>query len=129
MQNNHMYVFECEYGSRVKERQFLKDILNTFDKDYATMVGLIVNNNPYCLEFSIAINLQDDPVKFESWLKENYPEKSKRHNIFLGDIFQYNVQTLLDDSVVDDALVSEGDGWLFFWPEQELLEELNPQYM
>ena len=126
--NNYMYVFQCEYGSRVKERQFLKDILNTFDKDYATMVGLIVNNNPYCLEFSIAINLQDDPIKFESWLKENYPEKSKHHNIFLGDISQYNVQTLIDDSMVDAALVSEGKGWLFFWPEQQLLEELNPQY-
>ena len=123
-----MYVFECEYGSRVKERKFLKDILNTFDKDYATMVGLIVNNNPYCLEFSIAVNLQDDPVKFETWLKENYPEKSKHHNIFLGDISQYNIQTLIDDSMVDYALVSEGEGWLFFWPEQGLLEELNPQY-
>jgi hypothetical protein len=127
MQNNYMYVFECEYGSRVKERQFLKDILNTFDQDYATLVGMIVNNNPYCLEFSIVVNLQDDPVKFESWLKENYPNKSKNHNILLADLSQYNFITLINDSMVD-ALIVENKNNQFLFPEKERINEFHPQY-
>tara|TARA_R110000850_G_scaffold177417_1_gene303256 strand:- start:147 stop:941 length:795 start_codon:yes stop_codon:yes gene_type:complete len=122
-----MYVFECEYGSRVKERAFIKDILRNFDKNYATLVGAIVNNNPYCLEFSIVVNLQDDPVAFENWLKGKYPDKFKRHNIFISDITRYNVQTFIDEDMVDMILVPEGRGFLFLWPEQELLEEQNPQ--
>lgn len=128
MPNNYMYIFKCKYGNRVKERQFIKDILKNFDKDYATMVGAIVNNNPYCLEFSVAVNLQDDPVVFDDWLKKNYPEKFKYHNIFLSDITKYNVQSFTNETMVDMALVSEGNGFLFFWPEQELLESRNPQY-
>ena len=128
MPNNYMYVFKCNYGSRVKERQFIKDILNEFDKNYATMVGAIVNNNPYCLEFSVAVNLQGDPIKFDAWLKDKYPEKYRRHNIFLSDIYKYNVMTFIDEFMVDLVLIPEGQGVLFHWPEQELLETMNPQY-
>lgn len=128
MAHDYMYLFECDYGSRVKERQFVKDILGTFDKDYATMVGAVVNNNPYCLEFSIAVNLQDDPIKFERWLRDHYPEKLKRHNIFLENVLTFNVQTFTDDFMVDTAFVSEGQGFLFFWPEREFLESQHPQY-
>jgi hypothetical protein len=128
MSHDYLYLFECDYGSRVKERQFVKDILNTFDKDYATMVGAVVNNNPYCLEFSIVVNLQDDPVQFERWLRDNYPEKLKRHNVFLENVLTFNVQTFADDFMVDAAFVSEGQGWLFLWPERDLLESKNPQY-
>lgn len=127
MTNNYMYVFECNYGSRVKEREFVKGILNTFDKNYATMVGAVVNNNPYCLEFSIVVNLQDDPVKFEAWLREKFPEKLKRHNIFLNDILSFNVQTFIEETMVDIAF-DRGSSYLFLWPEQELLEAEYPQY-
>jgi hypothetical protein len=128
MPHDYLYLFECDYGSRVKERQFVKDILNTFDKDYATMVGAVVNNNPYCLEFSVAVNLQDDPVRFERWLREKYPEKLKRHNVFLENALTFNVQTFIDDSMVDAAFVREGRGFLFLWPEREYFESQNPQY-
>lgn len=128
MTNNYLYIFECDYGNRVKERQFLKDILNEFDKDYATMVGVFVNNNPYCLEFIIAINLQKDPVLFENWLKTNYPNKSRLFNIFLKDLSKYNGRTFLDDKMVDSALISEGNGHPFIWPERTKFESENPQY-
>jgi hypothetical protein len=128
MRHDYLYLFECDYGSRVKERQFVKDILNTFDKDYATMVGAVVNNNPYCLEFSIAVNLQDDPARFERWLRDNYPEKIKRHNVFFENTMSFNIQTFIDDFMVDAAFVSEGQGFLFFWPERNFLESQNPQY-
>ena len=128
MTHNYLYLFECDYGSRVGERQFVKDILNKFDKDYATMVGAVVNNNPYSLEFSIAVNLQKDPVVFERWLQEKYPEKLKRHNVFLENILFFNVQTFTNDIQVDLSFVSEGGGFLFHYPEREFLEEKYPQY-
>lgn len=128
MTHDYMYVFECDYGSRVKERPFIKDILREFDKDYATMVGVIVNNNPYCLLFNVAVNLQGDPVKFESWLREKYPDKVKRHNIFLKDTFGYNIQTFVDDMMVDLALTAEGDSHPFIFPEKETFEKEIPQY-
>ncbi|RRS08605.1 toll/interleukin-1 receptor domain-containing protein [Pseudoalteromonas sp. J010] len=129
MVHDYMYVFECDYGDRVKERAFIKDILRNFDKNYATMVGIVVNNNPYCLSFHVAVNLQDNPVKFESWLRSNYPDKIKRHNIFLSDTLSYNIVTFIDEATVDLFLTKEGGGAPFLWPEQEYFEEKNPQYV
>lgn len=128
MEQNYLYMFECDYASRTREKKFLKDILNNFDKDYATMVGVVVNNNPYCLAFHIAVNLQKDPIVFELWLKDNYPGKLKRYNIFTKDIPQYNVQTFIDADMVDFAITPEGGGYLFLWPERELFEKQHPQY-
>ncbi|WP_082988898.1 toll/interleukin-1 receptor domain-containing protein [Janthinobacterium psychrotolerans] len=127
MENNYMYLFECEYGSRIKEREFVKGVLNNFDKDYATMVGAVVNNNPYCLEFSIIVNLQGNPVIFEKWLRENYPEKMRRHNVFLENTFSFNMLTFIDEAMVDSAFCDES-GFLFHWPEREYLESKHPQY-
>lgn len=127
MVKDYMYMFECDYGSRVKERDFIKDILNTFEPDYATSVGAVVNNNPYCLEFSIVVNLQGDPIRFEEWLRNKYPEKIKRHNVFLNDVLFFNVITFIEETMVDMALVSE-PSFVFLWPERELFETLNPQY-
>lgn len=129
MIHNYMYVFECDYGARVKERDFIKDILRNFDKDYATMVGVVVNNNPYCLSFHVAVNLQDDPIKFEAWLRGSYPDKIKRYNIFLSDTFSYNVMTFIDEDMVDLALTKEGGNAPFLWPEKDYIEENNPQYV
>ncbi|UII13513.1 toll/interleukin-1 receptor domain-containing protein [Pseudomonas brassicacearum] len=127
MVKDYMYMFECDYGSRVKERGFIKDILSTFEPDYATSVGAVVNNNPYCLEFSIVVNLQGDPIRFEEWLRNKYPEKLKRHNVFLNDMLFFNVITFIEETMVDMALVSE-PSFVFLWPERELFETLNPQY-
>ncbi len=128
MAHDYMYVFECDYGSRVKERSFIKDILRKFDKDYATMIGVAVNNNPYCLSFNVVVNLQGDPVGFESWLRKNYPDKVKRHNIFLKNTFGYNIQTFIDEMMVDYVLTPEGGNHIFIFPEKELFEKENPQY-
>lgn len=127
MANNYFYVFECYYGARMKEREFLKGVLTCFGKDYATMVGVVVNNNPYCLEFSIVVNLQGDPVKFESWVRDQYPEKMRRHNVFLNDILFFNVVTFLDAEMVDLSFSREA-GPLFLLPERALFEEVYPQY-
>lgn len=127
MINNYMYMFECDYGSRVKEKDFLKDILRTFEPNYATSVGAVINNNPYCLEFSILVNIQADPVGFESWLRAKYPEKLQRHNVFLNDVIFYNVITFLEEGMIDLVFTSEPNS-MFIWPERELFETMNPQY-
>ncbi|HGN9371485.1 TPA: toll/interleukin-1 receptor domain-containing protein [Citrobacter pasteurii] len=129
MENDYLYLFECDYGKRVRERQFIKDTLNNFDKDYATMVGVMVNNNPYCLSFHIAVNLQKDPVYFEKWLRSNYPEKMKRHNIFTKDLYLYNVLTFIDTEMVDIVLTEKGNSHPFIWPEREYFERAYPQYI
>lgn len=132
MTHNYMYVFECDYGSRIKERPFVKDILRDFDKDYATMVGAIVNNNPYCFSFNIVVNLQGNPVRFESWLREKYPDKAKRYNIFLKDAFRFNLQTFVNETDVDSALTEEASNnplfHLFLFPEKLTFEKNNPQF-
>ncbi|VVE53787.1 hypothetical protein PCO31111_04914 [Pandoraea communis] len=88
----------------------------------------MVNNNPYSLEFYITVNLQDDPKKFEKWVRDNYPEKLKRHNIFLNALLSFNLMTFIDETMVDLVLVEEGGGPLFLWIEKYLLESNNPQY-
>lgn len=125
MEQNYLYMFECDYASRTREKKFLKDILNNFDKDYATMVGVVVNNNPYCLAFHIAVNLQKDPIVFELWLKDNYPGKLKRYNIFTKDIPQYNVQTFIDADMVDFAITLEGGGYFFGLSESYLKNNIH----
>ncbi|MEO3740463.1 TIR domain-containing protein [Kosakonia oryzendophytica] len=129
MSHDFLYMFECDYGSRTQEKKFIKDILNHFDKDYATMVGLVVNNNPYCLSFHVAVNLQKDPVYFEQWLRDNYPEKIKRHNMFVKDILPYNVVTLLNAEMVDLFITANGGGHPFLWSERDVLEKEYPQYI
>lgn len=128
MINDYLYVFECDYGHRIKEKQFIKDILNSFDKDYATMVGVMVNNNPYCLSFNVAVNLQKDPIPFENWLKNKYPEKMRRHNVFTKDLMHYNIVTFLDEDMVDLFISEQGNSHPFLWPERELLEKNHSQY-
>ncbi|WP_024559727.1 toll/interleukin-1 receptor domain-containing protein [Franconibacter pulveris 601] len=128
MATDFLYMFECDYGARTREKQFIKDILNHFDKDYATMVGLVVNNNPYCFSFYVVVNLQKDPVYFEEWLRNNYPSKIKRHNMFTKDIYTYNVTTLIDADMVDVLVTEEGNGFPFIYPEREYFEEKHPQY-
>lgn len=127
MDLDYWYLFECDYGYRVKEANFIKDVLREFDKDYATLVGVVVNNSPYCLEFSIAVNIQGDPVRFDDWLAIRYPEKLRRHNVFFGSMLTYNLQTFIDEHMVDLVLTAEGNH-TFLWPEQELLERQKPQY-
>lgn len=128
MTKDFWYVFECDYGSRTKEKPFIKAILNAFNKDNATHVGIAINNNPYCLEFYVTVNIQGDPIDFETWLKSNFPEKSRRVNIFLRNFFTGNVITFVDDAMVDLMITEDSMDKVFILPERELFETAKPQY-
>lgn len=126
--NYHLYVFECDYATRTREAAFLKGILDTFDKDTATMVALIVNNNIYRLEFHIGVAIEGDPSLFEAWLRSEHPQKMRRHNLFLHELTRHgNVVTLLDSGMVDMCLTSEGS-FPFIFPERATFEQAHPQY-
>lgn len=121
MEDFFYYCFECDYSSRTKEKQFIKDCLKTFDSTEITSIGVLTNNNPYSLEFKIFLYLETEKnkVKFENWLKTNYPQKYRRYNIFTKDLFYYNIHTFVDEQQVDFALSKESN-YLFHFPEREL---------
>lgn len=126
--NHHFYVFECDYGTRTRDAEFLKSILDEFDKDTATMVAIIVNNNIYQLEFHVGVTIEGDPARFETWIRTRHPQRMRRHNVFLQDLTrQGNTMTLLDARMVDMVLTS-GSGFPFIFPERATFEEANPQY-
>lgn len=126
--NHHLYVFECDYGTRTREAAFLKSVLDVFDKDTATMVAIIVNNNIYKLEFHIGVTIEGDPSRFEAWLRAEHPQKMRRHNLFLNELVrQGNSVTLLNAGMVDTFLTS-GPGFPFLLPERSAFEEANPQF-
>ncbi len=126
--NHHLYVFECSYANRTNEAAFLKEILDVFDKDTATMVSLIVNNNIYKLEFHIGINIEGDPTRFENWLRANYPEKMRRHNLFLHELTRHgNIVTLINSEMVD-MFLTEDAAFPFIFPDRKKLEESSPQF-
>jgi hypothetical protein len=129
MEDFFYYCFECDYSSRTKEKQFIKDCLKTFDSTEITNIGVSTNNNPYSLEFKIFLHLETEKnkVKFENWLKTNYPQKYRRYNIFTKDLFQYNVHTFVDEQQVDFALTKESN-YLFLFPEREFFEMNHPQF-
>jgi hypothetical protein len=126
--NHHFYVFECDYAMRTKEVAFTKGILDSFDKDTATMVALIVNNNIYKLEFHIGVAIEGDPTRFEAWLRSEHPHKMRRHNLFLHELTRHgNVVTLIDSEMVDTFLTSKAN-FPFLFPERAAFEEEHPQF-
>lgn len=129
MENLFYYCFECDYSSRTKEKKFIKDCLKEFKPTEITSIGISVNNNPYCLEFNIFIYIEtnESKAKFEKWLMNSYPEKSRRYNIFTKDLVCTNIHTFIDESQVDFALTNESN-YLFFFPERIFLEMNHPQY-
>lgn len=56
MERDQTYVIPLDYGDRKKEREFVRAILNRYDRD--TLVGavLFVNNNPYSLQSFLCLN-------------------------------------------------------------------------
>jgi len=117
------YMFSLNYGDRMNERKFIKDILNRFDNEELVGAGIYVNNNPYNFEMLLYLNFEKSANQFEEWLSENYRNKKRIYNYFLGDIFSsistrgYNIATFADESTVDLIITSEPNG-IFLFPDQ-----------
>ena len=116
--NTKKYILSLNYGERLDEKDFIKDILENFDADTLVGCGIFINNNPYNLELLFFASLAKDISRFEDFLKNKYPDKKRIFNYFLDDMFislrsrGYNVATFTDDFTVD--LVIEEDANDFF---------------
>lgn len=127
--NTKVYIFSLDYGNRLKEKKFIKDILKNFDRNSLTGCGIFVNNNPYGLELLLFLAFEKGMEEFEEFLQTNYNDKKKIFNYFLNDIlnsFQqggYNTATFIDETDVDSIIV-EGVNELFLIPCSEELNKL-----
>lgn len=123
------YIFSLDYGNRVEEKEFIKDVLNNFDTDTLVGCGIFVNNNPYSLEFLFFASLEKDADKFDEFIKNKYNQKKRIFNYFLTDIYSafaekgYNVYTFIDADTVDIAITEEPNE-LFQWPSKKMFDNL-----
>ena len=123
------YIFDLEYKNRIQEKDFIKDILNSFDKETLTGCGIFVNNNPYCLELLLFASFSEGADKFENFLKEKYKDKKRVFNYFLDDIFAsfssraYNILTFSDDRSVDSAITEDANR-IFLFPSKDKLDKI-----
>ncbi len=123
-----IYIFNLDYGNRIKEKGFIKAVLKKFDTNTLVGCGIFVNNNPYCLEFLFFASLTKDTDKFEKFLERHFNEKHRVFNYFLDDIIEsfcergYNVNTFISADEVDFAITEEANG-LFLFPCKEILQK------
>lgn len=127
--NTKMYIFSLEYGNRLNEKNFIKDVLKNFDTDTLVGCGIFVNNNPYNLELLFFASLVKDVDRFEEFLKNKYSNKRRIFNYFLDDIFTsfsssgYNEATFIDDFSVDLAITEDANA-IFLFPCKEKLNNI-----
>jgi hypothetical protein len=113
--NTKVYIFSLEYGDRLNEKNFIKEILRNFDPDTLVGCGIFVNNNPYNLELLFFASLAKDIDRFEDFLKNRYANKRRVFNYFLDDIVAsfssrgYNINTFIDDFCVDLAITEDAN--------------------
>ncbi len=80
------FIIHLDYGNRAEERNFVADVLDTFDKDTLCGTNLFINNDPYGLELLLFLNFEKDGDKFKAWLKNNYHSKKREYRFLFEDI-------------------------------------------
>lgn len=123
------YIFELDYGNRIMEKEFIKDILNNFNRDSLVGCGIFVNNNPYSFEFLLFLSFEKDADKFDVFVRNRYKDKKRIFNYFIEDMVMsfatrgYNVQTLIDAEQVDMVITEEPNG-IFEFPSKTMFDNL-----
>lgn len=128
MERDQTYVIPLDYGDRKNEREFVRSILNRYDKD--TLVGalLFVNNNPYSLESFLCLNFWKGEIDFEQWLGSNYPSKLRDFRFLFSEItdavFQkgFNVLGFTDDSMLEVQMSDESNE-IYIFPDRIKMNE------
>lgn len=125
----HTFVIRLDYGDRAGERKFVGDVLDTFDRNVLCGANLFINNDPYGFELLLSLNFEKDGDKFEKWLKEKYPSKTREYRLLFDDITAavsrkgYNVCGLLNSDLLGFAMTSEANG-LFLFPDRKVISSI-----
>ncbi|MBH3439630.1 toll/interleukin-1 receptor domain-containing protein [Pseudomonas luteola] len=125
----HTFIIHLDYGNRGEERNFVADVLDTFDKNTLCGANLFINNDPYNLELLLSLSFEKDGNKFEEWLKENYPSKKREYRLLFEDIADamsrrgYSVCGLLDSEMLSLFMPSEANG-LFIFPDRKVISSI-----
>ncbi|MFR9719806.1 toll/interleukin-1 receptor domain-containing protein [Aeromonas diversa] len=121
------YLFELDYGNRLEERVFVKDVLDRFNRFQLTGCGLFINNNPYNLELYFSLCFEKDDGEFDSWLSKNYPHKIRAYNVFIPELIEaatyrkgYSLVTFLDSEHIQ-LIMTENKNELFLHPDREVV--------
>ena len=120
------YVWQAEYGRRTTLIPVLKQLIKEQDASSLEMLAIFVNNNPYNLEFFIAV-IYDVPQKnhvekmIELFENENLILRNDLTTLLLTQELgnrRFNSCAFADAQEVDLRFES-----MFFFPEIEILEE------
>lgn len=120
------YLFSLDYGDRLNERKFVKNVLEHFDRFKLTGCGLFINNTPYNLELYFSLSFEMDDKGFDSWLSKNYPHKIRAYNVFIPELIEavsrkgYSAVTFTDFENVDE-IMTENKNQLFLHPDREVM--------
>lgn len=123
--NGFTYLFDFDYGARVKEKIFINDVLQKFDNNSLVGSFLSVNNNVYHLEFYFGLHFEQRQNEFENWIKVNYPEKYRVFNIYAEYLMLNNMHGLIDGKELGFVLTKEANH-LFLFAEREQIDKLFP---
>lgn len=120
------YLFLLDYGNRKTEKDFIKSVVNKFNKFELTGCGIFVNNNPYNLELYFSVTFEKHDVEFESWLSNSYPHKMRAYNIFAEELIDsaikkgYSIATFIDEESVGYVMTSNTNK-IFLYPDREVV--------
>ena len=126
--NTKIYIFSLDYGNRSDEKEFVKEILRSFDKDTVVGCGIFVNNNPYSLELLLYVCIEKEIERFEEFLKQRFQNKKRVFNYFMDDILflfaqrGYNSVTLGDENMVD-LIMTEDSNDIFLFSSRQVLQK------
>lgn len=118
-----MYILPLDYGDRVNEREFVRQVLRRYDKD--TLVGcvLLVNNHPYRLQSFLGLNFWQKGDDFEQWLAREHPKRRRDFRFLFGELADaisvrgFNIATFTDEHLVD-AVMSGESNEIYFFPDR-----------
>ena len=126
--NTKTYIFNLDYGNRQKEKDFIKQILINFDESIVSGCGICVNNNPYNFEFLLYVSLSKLDNEFEKFIEDNFKDKKRVYNYFLGDIFRfffqkgYNIVSINNEMEVDAVITEEGNN-IFLFDSKDIMNQ------
>lgn len=126
MQRDQSYIIQLDYGDRKTEREFLRQILQRYDKDTLVGCSLFVNNNPYRLESFLCLNFWDRHEDFESWLGEKFPSKKRHYRFLFSEITNalfvkgFNFVTFTDDSMLEFQMSDDANG-IYLFPDRSIM--------